>query len=78
MKLYQTINFSISVYKLMLHSYIIAFTCEWYVVSTYHSIVKVFHVTDTYRMRMTPSTDPDWDGTATKQTDIHSLFYSSI
>ena len=36
--------------------------------STYHSLLKVFHLTDAYRIRITPSTDPDWDGTA---TDIH-------
>ena len=28
--------------------------CIWYVVSTYHSPVSVFHVTDTYCIRITP------------------------
>ena len=51
-------------YILMLHSSINALTCKWYIVSTYHFIVNIFHVTDTYRMRIIPSTDLDWDVTA--------------
>ena len=48
-----------------------ALICKSYVVSMYHSLVKVFHVIHFYRARITPSTGPDWGGTATKQTDIH-------
>ena len=33
--------------------------------------MNVFYVTNTYHIRITPSTDPDWDGAATEQTDIH-------
>ena len=55
-----------------------ASTSKRYVVSTYHSIVNVFQVTDTYGIRIAPSTDPDSDGTTTEQTDIHLIFYSSI
>ena len=59
----------------MLRSYINAFTCKRYVVSTYDSLVNIFHETDTYRKRITQSTDPDWNGTATEQTDIQ--FFST-
>ena len=57
----------------MLRSYITAFTCKRYVVSTYHSLVNIFHVADSYRKRITRSTDPGWNGTATEQTDIQFL-----
>ena len=62
---------------LRLPPYINAFTCNWYVVYAYHFPLNV-HVNDTYRIRITLSIDPDWDGTATEQTDVHLFFYSSI
>ena len=77
MKLYKTIDYSISIYILMLHSYINAFTCKGYVVSTYHSTVSVFNITDTYRIRNTPSTDPDWEGTATERTIFEINYFSN-
>ena len=40
-----------------------------------HSMKKVFHETDTFRIRFTPSTDPDWDRTTTEQTDNNIIFY---
>ena len=46
--------------------------------SPYHFIVNVLHVNDTFRIRITPSTDTDWYGTATEQTDINLFSYSSI
>ena len=48
-----TIDYSIPIYILMLHSYINGFTCSWYVSKTYHSPVNV-HVTATYCIRSTP------------------------
>ena len=49
----KTIDYSISVDILMLHSCINAFTYSWYVSNTYHSPVNV-HVIATYYIRSTP------------------------
>ena len=49
----ETIDFSISIYIIMLQSYINAITCIWYVSNTYQSPVS-FHVTAMYRVRSTP------------------------
>ena len=43
----KTIDYSISIYILMLYSYIIAFTCSWYLSNVYQSPVNV-HVIVTY------------------------------
>ena len=43
-----------------------------------HSIKKIFRETDTFRIRFTPSTDPDWDRTTSKQTEINLIFYWPI
>ena len=48
----ETIDYSISIYILMLHLYIKAFTSSWYVSNTYHSPVNV-HVNVTYCIRRT-------------------------
>ena len=48
----KTLDFSISIYVIMLQSYIKALTCSWYVAYTYHSPVNV-HVTATYFIRRT-------------------------
>ena len=53
MKLFQKINYLISMYKIMLHSYFHFFTCSGYVAYTYHAPVKV-HVTATFCTRTTP------------------------
>ena len=49
----KTIESSLSISTLMLHSYIKAFTCSWYVSDTNHPPVNV-HVTATYCIRSTP------------------------
>ena len=49
----KTIVFSISTFIKMLHSYIEAFTCSWYISKTYHSPVNV-HVTATHCIHSTP------------------------
>ena len=46
------LDFSMYIYIIMLHSYINAFTCSWYVSNTYHSPVNVY-VTATYCIRST-------------------------
>ena len=47
------LDFSISVYIILLHSYIKAFICSWYLSNTYHSPANV-HVNATYCIRSTP------------------------
>ena len=49
----ETLNFSVSIYILLLLSYFNAFTCSWYVSNTYHSPVN-FHKNSTYCIRSTP------------------------
>ena len=49
----KTLDFSISIYILLLISYSNAFTCSWYVSNTYHSPVK-FHINSTYCIGSTP------------------------
>ena len=49
----ETLDFLISIHILLLSSYFNAFTCSWYVSTTYHSPVN-FHVNSTYCIRSTP------------------------
>ena len=49
----KTLEFSISIYIIMFHSYINAFISKWYVSNTYHSPVNV-HVKSRYYIRGTP------------------------
>ena len=49
----KTLDFSISIYIIMLHLFINAFKCSWYVSNTYHSPLIV-HVSATYCIRSTP------------------------
>ena len=49
----KTIDYSISIYILLLHSYINSFTCSWHIWNRYHSPLKV-HVTATYFILNTP------------------------
>ena len=48
----ETLDFSFSIYILLLHSYINAFICSWYVSNTYYSPVNN-HVTATYCLHST-------------------------
>ena len=49
----KTLDFSVSIYITMLHSYFNAFTCSWYESNMYHSPVNI-HVNATYCIRSTP------------------------
>ena len=49
----ENLDFSISIYILLLHSYFNVFTCCWYVSNMYHSRVN-FRINSTYCIRSTP------------------------
>ena len=49
----ETLDFSMSIDIIMLHSYFNAFTCSWYASNTYHSPVNL-HINSTCCIRSTP------------------------
>ena len=49
----ETLDFSISIYILLLHSLFNAFTCSWYISNTYHSPVN-FQINSKFCIRSSP------------------------